>query len=155
MMKSWADHCSSDEESLGDAEEEHEKQTLNKATPARRVVEVQYQPPPAADDQHLDDEDADDEAEEYRERGVAPPAAPQERVYDFPDKPPFTAFVGNLAFSITEGDDLKHAIVDLVQERLGAQISVIGGRIGVDRRDGRHRGFGYVEVETLEEVSSF
>lgn len=125
MMKSWADHCSSDEESIGDEiAEELENTKLDE--PAQ----------PDEDEQQAPQEEA----------------APQERLYDFPDKPPFTAFVGNLAFTVKEQEQLTTAVADAVAYQLGAQINVIGGRIATDRRDGKHRGFGYVEVETLDEV---
>ena len=78
--------------------------------------------------------------------------APVEKVYDFPDKPPFTAFVGNLAFSVKDPEELKAAISTAAADCLGANINLISGRIAIDRRDGKHRGFGYVEVETLDEV---
>jgi hypothetical protein len=124
MMKSWADHCSSDEESvddLGDEELENQQSVDQK--------------------EHDDDEEHGDDFEI--------PA----KTYDFPTGPPFTAFVGNLAFTVKEPDQLQAAIHDAVADRFGEQITMVGGRIGMDRRDGnKHRGFGYVEVETLEHV---
>jgi hypothetical protein len=144
MMKSWADHCSSDEESVDDVQDDFQNQTLDDPP---QVIEAHQQLPDA-----IGEEGAGGEHPEEPHGDDAAPPAPQERVYDFPDKPPFTAFVGNLAYTIKEGEDLKQAIADVAHERLGAKINVIGGRIGVDRRDGRHRGFGYVEVETLDEV---
>jgi translation initiation factor 4B len=105
------------------------------------VDEIAGQP----DDQNFNDP----ETESAEPQEEAPPV---ERIYDFPDKPPFTAFVGNLAFSVVEADDLKAAVSGMALERLGQEINVIGGKVAYERRDGKHRGFGYVEVETLEEV---
>jgi hypothetical protein len=120
MMKSWADHCSSDEESVDDVGGEQ--------------VEEQ--------DEHHDEHHDDEEDLEM-------PA----KAYDLPTGPPFTAFVGNLAFTVKEPDQLQAAIADAVKDRFGEQINMIGGRIATDRRDGdKHRGFGYVEVESLEQV---
>jgi hypothetical protein len=121
MMKSWADHCSSDEDSVDDVGDQLENQQLEEQ-----------------DEEH----DSDEEDLEM-------PA----KTYDFPRGPPFTAFVGNLAFTVKEPDQLQAAIADAVADRFGEKINTIGGKIATDRRDGdKHRGFGYVEVETLEHV---
>ena len=147
MMKSWADHCSSDEESLddvGDMEEQLQNQTFDeKEEPAPQPEEVEAEAP------------AEEEAEEATKEQAPPQQEqekPKERVYDFPDKPPFTAFVGNLSFNIKDPEELKAAIAEVAMARLNVQINVIGGRIATDRRDGKPRGFGYIEVETLDEV---
>ena len=82
---------------------------------------------------------------------------PSGRTYDFPEFPPFTAFVGNLSWDINEPAQLKQTLADVVFDRLGERIHVIGGRICYDRdsKNRQHRGFGYVELETLEEVRLF
>lgn len=133
MMKSWADHCSSDEESISDdIEEEIEEQNVDVPKP----TSPDEQPPLQQDDPPHEEE--------------AVPA----RVYDYPTQPPFTAFVGNLAFSVKDPDDLKSAIVDVASQLLGVQLNVLGARVALDRKDAKPRGFGYVEVETLDEVSA-
>jgi hypothetical protein len=72
----------------------------------------------------------------------------------FPENPPYTAFVGNLAFSVQDPKVFADAISDLVRTRFGDEIVITAQRVAVDRQDGnRHKGFGYVEVETLEHVS--
>lgn len=72
-----------------------------------------------------------------------------------PENPPFTAFVGNLAFSVKEGDELGRKISDLVKTRFGKEITVTASRVALDRRENnKHKGFGYVEVETVDDVSS-
>jgi RNA recognition motif-containing protein len=130
MMKSWADHSSSDEESFVDeVQEELEKLVVG-------------------DGPH---EGGVDEVEEPKSETAEPPA---EKVYDFPTRPPFTAFVGNLAYSVKEPEQLQDALMEAADGRLGeGKINVISGRVATDR-NGRHRGFGYVEVETLDQVST-
>ena len=82
MVKGWADHCSSDEEE----EEEHNQ------LPAQQPV------PPAKD---VDLENNNHEAPPPPSKGHLPPSQERrERVYEYPSEPPYTAFVGNLAYSI-------------------------------------------------------
>ena len=134
LMKSWADHCSSDEESFDGLPDEMEAQTLED-TPA-----------PAAEEEHAEQASAD--AQETTER--EPPAP---RTFDFPSEPPFTAYVGNLAFTIEDPAELEHLIAEAAKDRLGREISISNGRIVTNRHDGRPRGFGYIDVETLDDVS--
>ena len=124
-MKSWADHCSSDEdtddnysvEDEDDEQQEAEEQTFDAAFSEKVQVDQQQQ-------------------------------------YNFPDRPPFTAFVGNLSFDIQEASQLQQALADVVLDRLGERVNILGGRISYDRdsNNRQHRGFGYVELETLEQV---
>ena len=129
MMKSWADHCSSDEDTDDnysvESEEEQEQGISNKD-----------------EGQPLD--------EAFSEKATID--EPVARTYDFPSRPPFTAFVGNLSYDIQEASQLQQALADVVFDRLGERINVLGGRISYERTSKRHRGFGYVELETLEEV---
>lgn len=71
-----------------------------------------------------------------------------------PEHPPFTAFIGNLAFSIQDGNQLGSEIQNLVQKRFQTEIVVTASRIAQDRETNKPKGFGYVEVETIEQVSS-
>lgn len=122
-MKNWADHCSSDEESIDgidDVAEQVQVQTLEEEAAPAPVVE-----------------------------GEAAPAAP--RTYEFPSSPPFTAFIGNLAYSVKEPEELKEAVIKCASEHLGKELVILGARISFDR-NGKHRGFGYLELDTLEEV---
>lgn len=71
-----------------------------------------------------------------------------------PEHPPYTAFVGNLAFSVRDPQELASAISDLVRERFGEEIVITDQRVALDRQAGdRPKGFGYVELETLDHVS--
>ncbi|KAN0064965.1 Eukaryotic translation initiation factor 4B [Thecaphora frezii] len=63
---------------------------------------------------------------------------PREEV-PLPTKPPFTAFIGNLSYDVTEGEI----------EDYFAPAKVLSVRI-VTSHDGRPKGFGYVEFETLD-----
>ena len=129
-MKNWADHCSSDEESvegIDDVVEKVEAQTLGDEETAAETEEVV------------------DESRETHGRRTGP------RTYDFPDRPPFTAFIGNLAYSLKDPEDLKAAVAKCAVETLGQELNIVGARIALDR-DGKHRGFGYIELETLDEV---
>ncbi|KAL5485734.1 TIF3 [Sanghuangporus weigelae] len=65
--------------------------------------------------------------------------APREDV-PLPTNPPFTAFVGNLAFDLTEGD---------LGSFFGSDDVVKGAKIIRDRDD-KPKGFGYVEFHTVE-----
>ena len=131
MMKSWADHCSSDE----DTDDNYSVESAESED--KNVEEVP--------------QSLDEAFEEKAQIDTTPP----ERTYDFPTRPPFTAFVGNLSFHIQESSQLQQALADVVFDRLGERVNVLGGRISFDRNSQKHRGFGYVELETLEEVGSF
>jgi hypothetical protein len=138
MMKSWADHCSSDEEDSVHDEEEAGAGLADDADSSAHL-------PATAEEEVGGGGGASDGS-----RGAHHHA---EKVYDFPDRPPFTAFVGNLAFTIKEPTQLQQAVADAVRGRFGQNVDVIGGRIAFDRVDpNKHRGFGYVEVDTLEQV---
>ncbi len=130
-MKSWADHCSSDED-----------------TDDNYSVE-------SAESEDKDIEEVPQSLDETFEEKAQIDTTPPERTYDFPTRPPFTAFVGNLSFHIQESSQLQQALADVVFERLGERVNVLGGRISFDRNSQKHRGFGYVELETLEEVGFF
>jgi translation initiation factor 4B len=120
-MKSWADHCSSDEESEDEM---------------RPVVSV------------LQEEESDDE-EEF----IAPPP-PQRKNYHWPNSPPYTAFVGNLSFQLTDDDQFGQE-VEAVVDRLsgGSKQVAIKKATMIVERDGKRTGFGYVEFESLDDVS--
>lgn len=136
-MKSWADHCSSDEESLDDLPEQMEAQKLADIEPA--VEPTTDAPPPTTTEDEVDGTAAEE----------APPAAP--RTYDFPDGPPYTAFIGNLAYSLKDPEELMAAVKQCALEVLGQDINLLGARISFGR-DGSHRGFGYLELESLEQL---
>ena len=104
-------------------------------------------------EQELVDE-TEEEEPVVAENETAPEQEPVvvEKTYVFPDKPPFTAFVGNLAYSLKEAEDLKSAIGELTESRLGTPINVLEARVAIDNRTGQHRGFGYLELETLDDV---
>jgi len=101
--------------------------------------------------------------EEETSSSSLPPPPP--RTYDLPTGPPFTLFVGNLSYSIKDGQQLGDAIAKLVHDRLHKDITVVKGRVSGGNNRGNHgqqqqqqqqqphKGFGYVEVATLEEVS--
>lgn len=129
MKKSWADHCSSDEEEEDDSVHDGDEGDVNDVAGAETTG-------------------GNDDEEAAAEDDPSPTTN-----YDFPDRPPYTAFVGNLSFHIKEPLQLQKAVAGAVLERFGERVDVIGGRIAYDRIDPtRHRGFGYVEVDTLEQV---
>ena len=57
-----------------------------------------------------------------------------------PDKPPYTAHLGNLAFDVTESD---------IRSFLG-DCEVTNVRIVEDKLDQKPKGFGYVEFATVD-----
>lgn len=137
-MKSWADHCSSDEESIDGLADELKAQKFADAAPSADGVEG-------------GEAGAEESFAPAVVGGDAPPAGP--RVYDFPDKPPFTAFIGNLAYSLKDPEELKAAVAKCALDNLGQEINILGARISFGR-DGKHRGFGYLELETLDQLKT-
>lgn len=143
MVKNWAEHCSSSDE------EEEE------------VVAVVEQPEevlrPTADkdERNAGDYVGNNEGETQQQPPSQERNGEQERVYEYPTEPPFTAYVGNLAFSVSEGDALAVAVTALAAAKLhgGPQIKIVDARVMKDRNNNdRTRGFGYVEVETVEQL---
>jgi translation initiation factor 4B len=124
-MKSWAD---------SDDEDEHLGPDDDDSLPVQNKVED----PPATGPEPADGER---------------PRRHLKKDFVWPETPPYTAFVGNLAFSIKNPDELGEKILDLVKERFGADIVISNVRVAMDRHTGKQKGFGYVEVETLEQVS--
>jgi hypothetical protein len=141
MKKSWAD-CSSDEEDYSSddaAEDEDEEQETLEAT-ALEKLQINN------DGENLLNNSGPGQGQQQSSI----------REYDYPDRAPFNAFVGNLSYDISEVSHLQQALADVVHDRLKENISIIGAKICYDRNSGdnrQHRGFGYVELETLEEVS--
>lgn len=138
MVKGWADHSSSEEEE----EEQYEHSTAfvehdipvdagqGTAQPTHQP-QIRFHPP----------------NNQYE-------AAVEERTYEYPTEPPYTAFVGNLAFSVTDVPMFVDAMSKLVSEQLQVNIKFISGKIISDPQSNptRHRGFGYIEVETVEDL---
>ena len=128
MVKGWADHSSSEEEE----EEEVEHSTA--------FVEV---------DAPVDERSKDHPSDVGEHEGTF-----VERTYEYPTEPPFTAYVGNLAYSITDGPMFIDAMTTLVSEQLQVNMNFKNGRMFPDANSNptRHRGFGYIEVETVEDL---
>ena len=165
-MKSWAD-VSSDEES------DYETEKIPVSEPPRH--------PPALDgaiaegDEEEDQEDGPEDGERHGGDGRSPRNGDRrnnnnhnnnhnhkhnnnrrrrpQREIEIPEEPPFTLFIGNMPFSLTDGNELGVRIVDLVKERFNEDIRVKRSRIAIDRRENKPRGFGYIEVETADMVS--
>ena len=130
-MKSWAEHCSSDDES----EEEEEE----------IVVPVPVITEPTPKDQNLKQPQ---EQPQYQKQIEPKPI----KEYIFPTEPPFKAYIGNLAFVITQNEALEKEIKRLCWDRLQASVNVLNCHVAQDRQTKQMRGFGYVEVETLDMV---
>ena len=124
-MQSWADIASdSDDDSVG-----HHH-------PANQLPEPEPEP-------------KEKEAVEAEEKEAPPP-----KEYDWPAEPPFTAYVGNLPYSIKDSSDLNQAIEDILQDRFQASVRIAQSRLAMDRQDNRPRGFGYLELDTVDDVSN-
>lgn len=122
-MKSWADHCSSDEES----------------DDVPRVSSL-------GNLQGLDDNDSNsDHSDEVSEEEEVP-------TYNFPTDPPFTAFVGNIPFDIQDANHLAYELQELCKKTLNKEVTAVNGRLMLDRDTGKKKGFGYVEFETLDDL---
>uniref|UniRef100_A0A7S1Y4F9 RRM domain-containing protein n=1 Tax=Grammatophora oceanica TaxID=210454 RepID=A0A7S1Y4F9_9STRA len=129
-MKNWGDFSSDD-----DSDFESLPPVKPRSEPPR---------PETDDEAEIVDEQAPSEGEQ------GPPTRVKRKEHVLPENPPFTAYVGNLSFKIKSGDELGQKVADLVQRRFqGPPIVVTSSRVAFDR-DGSSRGFGYVEVETLD-----
>ena len=124
-MKSWADHCSDSED-----EDNHHPAAATAASP------------PAWHEESSSEDEAD-QADE-----AAPPARTYTPADIPPGGPPFTAYVGNLPFSIKSPDDL----VGEVRQLLGGDAGISRARLGKDRKTGKTGGFGYVEFDTADDL---
>lgn len=136
-IKSWADHCSSDEESDDD-----------------RIA-----PPPSGlpGSSSYGQLHALDESEDEEE---LPPPAPVRKSFAIsalPDRPPYTAFLGSLPNALKNTNDLGREVEGLLRNRgpevAGLRVSDV--RLMIERDTGKSRGYGYVEFDTPEEVSSY
>jgi len=151
MKKSWADHCSSDEDS----------------EPAKHQLPENSIPSNQGAFPYNDTIDTDlsftDRSGTFLTKDVTlgeeyPPAPPP---VDFghippnaPGRAPFTAHIGNLSFGVKEGPELADEVEKLVRDRyLGDEsVTVTEARVGVDRETGKRKGFGYVEFDSLKEL---
>ncbi|CDS02149.1 hypothetical protein [Sporisorium scitamineum] len=84
-----------------------------------------------------------DRVDRDRDRGFERPerSYPPREELPLPDKPPFTAFVGNLSFDVMEAD----------VEHFFAPSNTVSVRI-VTGHDGKPKGFGYVEFQTQDDL---
>lgn len=142
-MKNWADHCSSDEEDFVEGHDDVSTVAEDEAPEQLDADLVQY----------------DKQAEET---APAPP-----KTFDWPEAAPFTAYVGNLAYSIDEAGKLAEEVTKLAQEMLNMEVKVVNSRLArvnnnrnhhnrgneADKQK-PHRGYGYVEFETLEQLKA-
>ena len=139
MKKSWADHCSSDEDS----------------EPAKHQLPENSIPSNQGAFPYNDTIDTDlsftDRSGTFLTKDVTlgeeyPPAPPP---VDFgrippnaPGRAPFTAHIGNLSFGVKEGPELADEVEKLVRDRyLGDEsVTVTEARVGVDRETGKRKG---------------
>jgi hypothetical protein len=156
MKKSWADHDSSDDESVG-RDQRHRKSELKDNNGDRNLV-------PVIPEEVPHEENVYNNIEEEEEEEAIPPPLPLE---DFPSNypqfqevfatlkgPPFTAHVGNLPYKIHTDDQLCQTIEALVSYRYQGQekVHVSNGRLVLDRETKKPRGFGNVSFDTIDEV---
>ena len=79
-----------------------------------------------------------------------PPRKPRDPV-EFPDHPPFKAYVGNLDYQMKDAAELRTLLEQAYQLQCGGQeLVILDVHIPIDRNTQRARGFSYVEVETLD-----
>lgn len=81
--------------------------------------------------------------ENYPARSEGSPAFTTHAVVPFPKEPPFTAFIGNLAFEATENE---------ISNYFPLNIKVKTVRLMMDRAENKPRGYGYVEFEDLDSL---
>jgi uncharacterized membrane protein YgcG len=111
------------------------------------------------EEDHKEREELLKEEEHVEAQAAAPIKERKERNYVFPSEPPFTAFVGNLAYNVVDSKELAEEITRLAKECLDVDIVVESSRIMMERGGGRtdkprHRGFGYVTVATVEQLQA-
>ena len=129
-MKSWADHCSDSED-----EDNHHPAAATATSP------------PAWHESSSEDE-ADQAAADEAPLPEPVPARTYTPADIPPGGPPFTAFVGNLPFSIKSPDDL----VGEVRQLIGGDAGISRARLGKDRKTGKMGGFGYIEFDTADDL---
>lgn len=131
MVKNWADQSSDDEE---DAKER--AQLLEKDLDA---LQQQSSRP-------------EDEAD----AAAPPPRSSEPRVFEFPTEPPFTAYIGNVAYNVVEPAELAENITLIAKDVLNVDIHVVEARIMINKRvqPPQHRGFGYLTVESLDQLKA-
>ncbi len=152
-MRRWADHDSSD-----DDEDHHGRNSRGANRPPKEEKEEEDLNTRGEGEEHENQQDSSQDPSSFQKQDDDHQQQKQQpslrkESYDLPTEAPFTAFVGNLAFSVKEPDQLAQSIIDLVHDRLQQEINVVNARVMIDKHDGKHRGFGYVEVETLDQVS--
>jgi len=146
-MKSWADHCSSDEES--DGERPHKSEPVEDKSERNQVSATE------------------DEAHESKDKDEIPPPLPLE---DFPKNhpqlyaaiqdmqvPPFSAHMRNLPFRIQSDEAMARTIEALVDFRYQGQkqVRVASARLGLDRETKKPKGFANMDFETMDEVGFY
>ena len=126
-IKSWADHCSSDEESDDD-----------------RIAPPPSGLPGSTSFNQLGNMAEDSESEEEYDE-------PPPKEYNIPNAPPFTAFLGSLHFDLQTSNDLGHELERMLEGRQ-CRVRIRDCRLMTDRETGKSRGYGYLEVGSPEEV---
>lgn len=177
-MKSWADHCSSDEESDDGLH------------PARLTAQLD------GDLSYDDDDDVningnsnesiehisitgDNNIDEFGAAGIGggrggnsnsnrgrgggqrediPLPQPIDLDHmppEIPTQGPFTAYISNLCYKIETPDALAEKIEGLTRWRYKREreVKVVNARLGMDHQTKKRKGFGYVEFGTPEDVS--
>jgi len=159
-MKNWADHCSSDDEENADERQEFVREHDDHELHQDAAAELHAEGRGGGDDYHRHDGDDDDHDDDHQHERR------QRTFEDFPTEPPFTAFVGNISYSITDPNELGEQLTKVARDRLGLEIKVVHTRLMMERKQQQHgnfrdnssndkpahRGFGYVQVETLDQL---
>ena len=167
-MKSWADHCSSDEESDDDR---------IAPPPSGLPGTMPHQELLGLNDDGDDDDDDDDidggasnsnNNNNYYNSHANP--LPKDYSFVFQSAPPYTAYIGNLNYDIRNSNEFKMEMEKLLLDRdcqwsspttnddgdntdtALAAVTVQSARLMTERNSGQSRGYGYVEFRTPEEV---
>ena len=174
-MKSWADHCSSDEES----DDGLHPARLAESNSNSMDPDLSYD----ESIEHISVTGEDGEPlDQMGEPGGAggakggrgggrrysnndnnqPEEIPYPAEIDFdnvppnmPTQAPYTAHIKNLSYKIENPSDLADKIEGLTRWRYQKKrsVTVTNARLGTDRHTGQRKGFGYVEFDTRDEVS--
>lgn len=144
MVRGWGD--SSDEED----DKEEEEIPKEPTDPPKKEIPKEATDPPK-EEPHDEGVGTTEEAVQRSEE--APREPPKPKVFEFPSEPPYTAYVGNLPYSIADAEQFATAVLDNVQQHLQIDTIVVKeAKLIMDHQSGRPKGFGYLEVETVDQL---
>jgi hypothetical protein len=95
-----------------------------------------------------------EEQEERHDDGEAMVDMPQERTYLWPTAAPFSAHLSNISYNVPDEDTLVSILMEAVAEILKLDLDIVHCHLAKDHYGANrpHRGYGFVEVSSLEQL---